>query len=139
MENNENHQISLSIAKNEINYILSKVYISIEEKDKIDQEKCDADIKFNTLNLDDIISQVNSNNNIFNSFDNIILSNSLNNFPNSDSQLKKDPIKINDIEELLLNEEQIKEIIYTYDKRYKECFNESNIIKLIDYSIHMLF
>ena len=139
MKNNEQVIHSLDIVKIEINYILSKVEQNIEEKEKINQEKCDADIKFNTLNLDDIISQVNNNNNIFNSFDNIILSNSFNSFTNNDNQTKKEPIKINNIEELLLNEEQITEIIYTYDIRYKDCFNESNIIKLIDYSTHMAY
>ena len=136
MENNNNKDV-LNIINEEINYILNKVFIRIKENEKINEEKCDADIKFNTLNLDDIISQVNnSNNNIFPSFDNIILSNSMNNF-NSDEQNKKEPIKINNIEELLLNEEQITEIIYTYDKKYKDCFNEANILKLIDYSTHM--
>ena len=121
----------------EINFILNKVFSNIEINEKINQERCDADIKFNTLNLDEIISQANNNNNIYSSFDNIILSNSFNNFNNDVNQDKKEPVKINDIEELLLNEEQITEIIYTYDKRYKDCFNEANIIKLIDYSTHM--
>ena len=121
----------------EINFILNKVFSNIEINEKINQERCDADIKFNTLNLDEIISQANNNNNIYSSFDNIILSNSFNNFNNDINQDKKEPVKINDIEELLLNEEQITEIIYTYDKRYKDCFNEANIIKLIDYSTHM--
>ena len=61
----------------------------------------------------------------------------MNNFNIDDNQNKKEPIKINNIEELLLNEEKITEIIYTYDQRYKECFNEANILKLIDYSTHM--
>ena len=121
----------------EINFILNKVFSNIEINEKINQERCDADIKFNTLNLDEIISQANNNNNIYSSFDNIILSNSFNNFNIDDNQDKKEPVKINDIEELLLNEEQITEIIYTYDKRYKDCFNEANILKLIDYSTHM--
>ena len=121
----------------EINFILNKVFSNIEINEKINQERCDADIKFNTLNLDEIIYQANNNNNIYSSFDNIMLSNSLNNFNNDDNQDKKEPVKINDIEELLLNEEQITEIIYTYDKRYKDCFNEGNILKLIDYSTHM--
>ena len=121
----------------EISFILNKVFTNIEENEKINQERCDADIKFNTLNLDEIISQANNNNNIYSSFDNIILSNSFNNFNNDVNQDKKEPVKINDIEELLLNEEQITEIIYTYDKRYKDCFNEANILKLIDYSTHM--
>ena len=82
MENNNNKDV-LNIINEEINFILNKVFILIEENEKINEEKCDADIKFNTLNLDDIISQVNnSNNNIFPSFDNIILSNSMNNFNN---------------------------------------------------------
>ena len=116
---NYNNKYVFNIINEEINYILNKVFIRIEENEKINEEKCDADIKFNTLNLDEIISQVNnSNNNIFPSFDNIILSSSLNNF-NNDEQNKKEPIKINNIEELLLNEEQITEIIYTYDKRYR--------------------
>ena len=136
MENYNNKDV-FNVINEEINYILNQVFIRIEENEKINEEKCDADIKFNTLNLDEIISQVNnSNNNIFPSFDNIILSSSMNNF-NNDEQNKKEPIKINNIEELLLNEEQITEIIYTYDKRYKDCFNEANIIKLIDYSTHM--
>jgi len=121
----------------EISFILNKVFTNIEENEKINQERCDADIKFNTLNLDEIISQANNNNNFYSSFDNIILSNSFNNFNNDVNQDKKEPVKINDIEELLLNEEQITEIIYTYDKRYKDCFNEANILKLIDYSTHM--
>ena len=136
MENN-NYNDALDLINEEIILILNKVFEIVEEKEKINQEKCDADIKFNTLNLDDIISQVNSNNNIFTSFDNIILSNSMNNFNIDDNQNKKEPIKINNIEELLLNEEKITEIIYTYDQRYKECFNEANILKLIDYSTHM--
>ena len=136
MENNYNKDV-LNLINEEINLILTKVFMIIEENEKINQERCDADIKFNTLNLDDIISQVNNSNNIFSSFDNIILSNSMNNFLNDDNENKKEPIKINSIEELLLNEEQITEIIYTYDKRYKDCFNETNILKLIDYSTHM--
>ena len=135
MENNNNKDVTFFI-KEEINYILTKVFSYIEENETINLEKCDGDIKFNTLNLDDIISQVNNNNN-FSSFDNIILSNSMNNFMNNDNDKNKEPIKINNIEELLLNEEQITEIIYTYDKRYKDCFNETNILKLIDYSTHM--
>ena len=135
MENNNNKDVNYLI-KEEINFILTKVFSYIEEKEKINLEKCDGDIKFNTLNLDDIISQVNNNNN-FSSFDNIILSNSMNNLINNDDDAKKEPIKINNIEELLLNEEQITEIIYTYDKRYEDCFNEINILKLIDYSTHM--
>ena len=135
MENNYNKDV-LNIISEELNLILTNVFMTIEENEKINQERCDADIKFNTLNLDDIISQVN-NNNIFSSFDNIILSNSMNNLLNDDNENKKEPIKINNIEELLLNEEQITEIIYTYDKRYQDCFNETNILKLIDYSTHM--
>ena len=135
MENNNNKDV-INLINEELNLILIKTFELIEEKEKINEEKYDADIKFNTLNLDDIISQVN-NNNIFTSFDNIILSNSMNNLINIDNENKKEPIKINNIEELLLNEEQITEIIYTYDKRYQECFNETNILKLIDYSTHM--
>ena len=138
MENNYNKDV-INLINEEINLILIKVFERIEEKEKINEEKCDADIKFNTLNLDDIISQVNNSNNIFTSFDNIILSNSMNNLINNDNENKKEPIKINNIEELLLNEEQITEIIYTYDKRYQECFTESNILKLIDYSTHMAY
>ena len=138
MENNNNKDV-INLIDEEINLILTKVFISIEEKEKINQEKCDADIKFNTLNLDDIISQVNNSTNSFSSFDNIILSNSMNNFFNEEKENKKEPIKINNIEELLLNEEQITEIIYTYDKRYEECFNETNMLKLIDYSTHMAY
>ena len=136
MEINNNKDV-FNIINEEINFILNKVFICIEETEKINEEKVDADIKFNTLNLDEIISQVNnSTNNIFPSFDNIMLSSSMTNF-NTDEQIKKEPIKINNIEELLLNEEQITEIIYTNDKRYKDCFNEANILKLIDYSTHM--
>ena len=138
MENNYNKDV-INLINEEINLILIKAFELIEEKEKINEEKCDADIKFNTLNLDDIISQVNNSNNIFTSFDNIILSNSMNNLINNDNENKKEPIKINNIEELLLNEEQITEIIYTYDKRYQECFTESNILKLIDYSTHMAY
>ena len=138
MENNYNKDV-INLINEEINLILIKAFERIEEKEKINEEKCDADIKFNTLNLDDIISQVNNSNNIFTSFDNIILSNSMNNLINNDNENKKEPIKINNIEELLLNEEQITEIIYTYDKRYEECFTESNILKLIDYSTHMAY
>ena len=138
MENNYNKDV-INLINEEINLILIKAFERIEEKEKINEEKCDADIKFNTLNLDDIISQVNNSNNIFTSFDNIILSNSMNNLINNDNENKKEPIKINNIEELLLNEEQITEIIYTYDKRYQECFTESNILKLIDYSTHMAY
>ena len=138
MENNYNKDV-INLINEEINLILIKAFERIEEKEKINEEKCDADIKFNTLNLDDIISQVNNSNNIFTSFDNIILSNSMNNLINKDNENKKEPIKINNIEELLLNEEQITEIIYTYDKRYQECFTESNILKLIDYSTHMAY
>ena len=138
MENNNNKDV-INLIDEEINLILTKVFISIEEKEKINQEKCDADIKFNTLNLDDIISQVNNSTNSFSSFDKIILSNSMNNFYNEEKENKKEPIKINNIEELLLNEEQITEIIYTYDKRYEECFNETNMLKLIDYSTHMAY
>ena len=110
MENN-NYKDVMDLINEEINLILTKVFINIEEKEKIDQEKCDADIKFNTLNLDDIISQVNNTNNIFSSFDNVILSNSMNNLLNNNNENKKEPIKIETIEELLLNEEQITEII----------------------------
>ena len=118
-----------------INSLFQKVFDTIEETERINQEKTDADIKFNTLNLDDIISQANSSINIFSSFD--ILSNSFLNF--EESQTKKEPVEIKNIEDLLLNEEQITEIIYTYDKRYKDCFNENNMIKLIDYSTHMAY
>ena len=138
MENNYNKDV-INLIDEEINLILIKAFELIEEKEKINEEKCDADIKFNTLNLDDIISQVNNSNNVFTSFDNIILSNSMNNLINNDNGNKKEAIKINNIEELLLNEEQITEIIYTYDKRYQECFNETNILKLIDYSTHMAY
>ena len=134
MENNKNkNKDVVDFINSIINSIFQEVFTSIEETEQINQEKTDADIKFNTLNLDDIISQANNSINIFSSFD--IISNSLLNF--EESQSKKEPVEIKNIEELLLNEEQITEIIYTYDKRYKDCFNEANIIKLIDYSTHM--
>ena len=138
MENNKNKDVTEYISSI-INSIIEKVFTSIEEIDiSNNPEKADADIKFNTLNLDEIISQVNNSINIFSSFDNILLSN--NSILNSEeNENKKEPIKINNIEELLLNEEQITEIIYTYDKRYKDCFNENNMIKLIDYSTHMAY
>ena len=136
MENNKNkNKDVIELIQSIINSLLQEVYITIEETEQINQEKTDADIKFNTLNLDDIISQANNSINIYSSFD--ILSNSLLNF--EESQSKKEPIEIKNIEDLLLNEEQITEIIYTYDKRYKECFNENNMIKLIDYSTHMAY
>ena len=136
MENNKNKNKDVTeYISSIINSIFQQVFTTIEETERINQEKTDSDIKFNTLNLDEIISQANNSINIYNSLD--ILSNSLLNF--EESQTKKEPIKIKNIEELLLNEEQITEIIYTYDKRYKECFNENNIIKLIDYSTHMAY
>ena len=136
MENNKNKNKDVTeYITSIINSIFQQVFTTIEETERINQEKTDSDIKFNTLNLDEIISQANNSINIYNSLD--ILSNSLLNF--EESQTKKEPIKIKNIEELLLNEEQITEIIYTYDKRYKECFNENNIIKLIDYSTHMAY
>jgi len=136
MENNKNkNKDVVDFINSIINSIFQKVFTSIEETEQINQEKTDADIKFNTLNLDDIISQANNSINIFSSFD--IISNSLLNF--EESQTKKEPVEIKNIEELLLNEEQITEIIYTYDKRYKDCFNENNMIKLIDYSTHMAY
>ena len=136
MEKNKNkNKDVIDFIQSIINSIFQEVFTVIEETERINQEKVDADIKFNTLNLDDIISQANNSINIFSSFD--ILSNSILNF--EESQSKKEPIEIKNIEELLLNEEQITEIIYTYDKRYKECFNENNMIKLIDYSTHMAY
>ena len=136
MEKNKNkNKDVIDFIESLISSLFQDVFTSIEETERINQEKVDADIKFNTLNLDDIISQANNSINIFSSFD--ILSNSLLNF--EESQTKKEPIEIKNIEELLLNEEQITEIIYTYDKRYKECFNENNMIKLIDYSTHMAY
>ena len=112
----------------EINLILTKAFIIIEEKEKINQEKNDSDIKFNTISIEEIMSQ--SNNTNFTPFEN--------NLNLSSNKIESvEPIKINNIEELLLNETQITEIIYTYDKKYKNCFNESNMIKLIDYSTHM--
>ena len=136
MENNKNkNKDVIEFIQSIINSIFQEVFNTIEEKEQINQEKTDADIKFNTLNLDDIISQANNSINIFSSFD--ILSNSLLNF--EESQSKKEPVEIKNIEELLLNEEQITEIIYTYDKRYKDCFNENNMMKLIDYSTHMAY
>ena len=136
MENNKNNDVTEFISSI-INSIIEKVFKSIDDFDNSNPEKADADIKFNTLNLDEIISQVNNSINIFSSFDNVLLSNSILN--SEENETKKEPIKINTIEELLLNEEQITEIIYTYDKRYKDCFNENNMLKLIDYSTHMAY
>jgi len=137
MENNKNkNKDVIEFIESLINSLFQKMFTEIEETEQINQEKTDADIKFNTLNLDDIISQANNSINIFSSFD-ILSNNSLLNL--EESQAKKEPIKIKNIEELLLNEEQITEIIYTYDKRYKDCFNENNMIKLIDYSTHMAY
>ena len=136
MEKNKNKNKDVQdFIESIINSLFQKVFTTIEETERINQEKTDADIKFNTLNLDDIISQANNSINIFSSFD--ILSNSFLNF--EESQSKKEPVEIKNIEELLLNEESITEIIYTYDKRYKDCFNETNMIKLIDYSTHMAY
>ena len=136
MENNNNkNKDVIEFVQSIITFIFQGVFNTIEETEQINQEKTDADIKFNTLNLDDIISQANNSINIYSSLD--ILSNSLLNL--EESQTKKEPIEIKNIEDLLLNEEQITEIIYTYDKRYKDCFNENNMIKLIDYSTHMAY
>ena len=136
MEKNKNkNKDVIYFIESLINSLFQKVFNTIEETERINQEKVDADIKFNTLNLDDIISQANNSINIFSSFD--ILSNSFLNL--EENQTKKEPVEIKNIEDLLLNEEQITEIIYTYDKRYKDCFNENNMIKLIDYSTHMAY
>ena len=136
MEKNKNkNKDVINFIESLINSLFQKVFDAIEETERINQEKTDADIKFNTLNLDDIISQANNSINIYNSLD--ILSNSFLNL--EESQTKKEPVEIKNIEDLLLNEEQITEIIYTYDKRYKDCFNENNMIKLIDYSTHMAY
>ena len=124
----------------EIYLILAKVFIKIEEKEKINQEKSDADIKFNTISIEEIMSQSNNTNNSISPFENLSsfnLSSSKLSFENDKKE--KEPIIINNIEELLLNETQITEIIYTYDKRYSNCFNESNMFKLIDYSTHMAY
>ena len=76
MENNKNkNKDVIDFIKSIINSLLQEVFNSIEETEQINQEKTDADIKFNTLNLDDIISQANNSINIFSSFD--IISNSL--------------------------------------------------------------
>ena len=136
MEKNKNkNKDVIYFIESLINSLFQKVFNTIEETERINQEKVDADIKFNTLNLDDIISQANNSINIYNSLD--ILSNSFLNL--EENQTKKEPVEIKNIEDLLLNEEQITEIIYTYDKRYKDCFNENNMIKLIDYSTHMAY
>ena len=136
MEKNKNkNKDVIYFIESLINSLFQKVFNTIEETEQINQEKVDADIKFNTLNLDDIISQANNSINIYNSLD--ILSNSFLNL--EENQTKKEPVEIKNIEDLLLNEEQITEIIYTYDKRYKDCFNENNMIKLIDYSTHMAY
>ena len=82
MENNKNkNKDVVDFINSIINSIFQKVFTSIEETEQINQEKTDADIKFNTLNLDDIISQANNSINIFSSFD--IISNSLLNFEES--------------------------------------------------------
>ena len=136
MEKNKNkNKDVIYFIESLINSLFQKVFNTIEETERINQEKVDADIKFNTLNLDDIISQANNSINIYNSLD--ILSNSFLNL--EENQTKKEPVEIKNIEDLLLNEEQITEIIYTYDKRYEDCFNENNMIKLIDYSTHMAY
>ena len=86
MENNKNkNKDVVDFINSIINSIFQEVFTSIEETEQINQEKTDADIKFNTLNLDDIISQANNSINIFSSFD--IISNSLLNF--EESQTKK--------------------------------------------------
>ena len=124
----------------EIYLIMAKVFIEIEEKEKINQEKNDADIKFNTISIEEIMSQSNNTINSFNLFENstsFSLKSSKLNLENDKTE--KEPVVINNIEELLLNETQITEIIYTYDKRYSSCFNESNMLKLIDYSTHMAY
>ena len=85
MENNKNkNKDGVDFINSIINSIFQKVFTSIEETEQINQEKTDADIKFNTLNLDDIISQANNSINIFSSFD--IISNSLLNFEESQSK-----------------------------------------------------
>ena len=58
MENNKNkNKDVIEFIQSIINSIFQEVFNTIEEKEQINQEKTDADIKFNTLNLDDIISQ----------------------------------------------------------------------------------
>ena len=91
MENNKNKNKDVTeYISSIINSIFQQVFTTIEETERINQEKTDSDIKFNTLNLDEIISQANNSINIYNSLD--ILSNSLLNF--EESQTKKEPIKI---------------------------------------------
>ena len=131
---------TIDLINEELYLIMTKVFIIIEEKEKIDQEKNDADIKFNTISIEEIMTQSsNTYNNTLIPFENEISLSSSKLLPKEEENNEKEPIKIENIEELLLNETQITEIIYTYDKRYKNCFNESNIIKLIDYSTHMAY
>ena len=56
MENNKNKNKDVfDFIESIINSLFQKVFIVIEETEQINQEKNDADIKFNTLNFDDLI------------------------------------------------------------------------------------
>mgnify|MGYP004447172635 CR=1 FL=1 len=46
---------TLDLINEELYLIMTKVFIIVEEKEKIDQEKNDADIKLNTISIEEVI------------------------------------------------------------------------------------